>query len=105
MQLTMWCCFFVGLLRSASSSQQHKPGGGEVAMVVQPKIVVPGNWQVDKQETFLFLPLGIPSEFPLERIKIMTNGESMLVVVTDHFEDKPDTKAVTKYKMMLEAIK
>jgi len=76
--------------------------GGEV---VQPKMVVPGEWLIDSKETFLFLPLTIPVDKPLDQIKIMSNGDSILVVVTEKPQEQPETNAIKKYKLVVEALK
>lgn len=73
--------------------------------MVQPQIVVPGEWLVDKDEKFLFLPLNVPPDMPLDECKVMCNGDQILVIVTEQPKDKKDSKAVKKYKMIMEALK
>jgi len=73
--------------------------------VVQPEIAVPGMWMTDAKEKFLFLPLTVPKDLPLKRCKIMSNGDSILVVITEKVEEEPETQAMTKYKLLVDAIK
>ena len=35
----------------------------------------------------------------------MTNGDSLLIVVTERPEEEPETNALKKYKMVMEALK
>lgn len=78
------------------------PAAGDV---VQPKLVIPGEWMVDKNEQFMFLPLTVPQDMPVDQIKIMSNGQQILVVVTERPQDQPETNAIKKYKLVVEAIK
>lgn len=80
----------------------NAPAGGEV---VQPKMVIPGEWMVDAKESFMFLPLTIPKDMPLDQCKIMSNGDSILVVVTEKPQEQPETNAIKKYKLVIEALK
>lgn len=78
------------------------PAAGDV---VQPKLVIPGEWMVDKNEQFMFLPLTVPDNMPIDQTKIMSNGQQILVVVTEKPQEQPDTNAIKKYKLVIEAIK
>jgi hypothetical protein len=80
--------------------RQQKPGE-----VVQPEIVLPGEWMTDKAEHFLFLPLTVPEDAAMQQCKVMTNGESLLIVVTERPQEEPETNALRKYKLVVEAIK
>lgn len=80
----------------------NAPAGGEV---VQPKMVIPGEWMVDAKETFMFLPLTVPAGMPMDQIKIMSNGDSILVVVTEKPQEQPETNAIKKYKLVIDALK
>jgi hypothetical protein len=79
---------------------QQKPGD-----VVQPEIVIPGEWLMDRKEQFLFLPLTVPANVQMSQCKVMSNGESLLVVVTEQPQEEPETNALRKYKLVVEAIK
>lgn len=92
------CALLVGLVGAA----QDDPSAGDV---VQPKIVIPGEWLTDQAEKFLFLPLAVPTDLKLESCKVMSNGESILVVVTEQPQEEPETNALKKYKLLVEAIK
>jgi len=80
--------------------RQAKPG-----QVITPEIVIPGEWMTDPSEHFLILPLTIPADMALPLLKVMTNGQSVLVVVTEKPKEEPTTKAMLKYKLIVEAIK
>lgn len=102
--VVVWYSFFLDLLSVASCIQQLNPNEDKKS-VVKPEIVIPGAWKVNKDETFLFLPLDIPSVLSLERVKIMSNGEQILVMVTRQAKDKPETDALKKYRLILDALK
>lgn len=102
MQLIVRLYLWLGVLRVgcvASGTWQQKP------TVVKPEIAIPGVWKVNKEDTLLCLPLDIPSDLPLERVKIMSNGESILVLVTARPKEQPETKAVKKFRLVLDALK
>lgn len=73
--------------------------------IIQPEIVVPGEWLTDEAERFLFLPLRVPKDIKLEQCKVMANGDALLIVVTEQPQDEPETKAVKKFRLVMEAIK
>jgi len=77
----------------------------EPSDIVQPEIVLPGEWLTDTAEHFLFLPLTVPADIKLDHCKVMSNGEQILVVVTETPDEEPDTKALSRYKLLVEAIK
>merc|ERR1719160_1962782 len=68
-------------------------------------MVIPGEWMGDSKESFMFLSLTIPKDMPLDQCKIMSNGDSILVVVTEKPQEQPETNAVKKYKLVVEALK
>eukprot|EP00746_Dinoflagellata_sp_MGD_P009506 gnl/MRDRNA2_/MRDRNA2_119362_c0_seq1.p1 gnl/MRDRNA2_/MRDRNA2_119362_c0~~gnl/MRDRNA2_/MRDRNA2_119362_c0_seq1.p1 ORF type:complete len:317 (-),score=65.06 gnl/MRDRNA2_/MRDRNA2_119362_c0_seq1:5-955(-) len=104
MQLIVWHCFFSEFLSVALSMHHQKPNGGS-GTIVHPKLVIPGEWKVNKGDTLIFLPLDVPSDLQLERVKLMSNGESILVIVTKQPEEKPETNAVKKFRLILDALK
>jgi len=65
---------------------------------------VPGGWLTDNAAKFLFLPLEVPKDIG-KACKIMSNGDSILVVVTERPEEEPETNAMKKYRLVIEAIK
>jgi len=73
--------------------------------VVEPELVVPGEWLTDRAEKFLFLPFTVPADIRLDNCKLMSNGEQLLVVVTEAPQEEPDTQALRKYKLIMEALK
>merc|ERR1719235_986545 len=44
-------------------------------------------------------------DMPLDQIKIMSNGDSILVVVTEKPQEQPETNAIKKYKLVIDALK
>lgn len=74
------------------------------AQPVTPEIVLPGEWKTDPADHFLFLPLTVPADMRAQS-KVMTNGQSLLIVVTERPEEQPETNALKKYKLVLEALK
>lgn len=90
------------LAQGVASLRSSKP---EPGAIIQPEIVVPGEWLTDEAEKFLFLPLTIPEDLALGQAKVMSNGESLLVVVTEQPQDQPDTMALKRYKLLVEALK
>jgi len=80
-------------------------GAQDPGDVVQPDLVVPGEWLTDQAEKFLFLPFTVPKDIRLDNCKLMSNGEQLLVVVTEAPQEEPDTQALRKYKLIMEALK
>jgi hypothetical protein len=95
LKIAFLASLFIGVTSNA-------PAAGEV---VQPKMVIPGEWMVDTKETFMFLPLTVPTGMPADQIKIMSNGDSILVVVTEKPQEQPETNAIKKYKLVIDALK
>lgn len=73
--------------------------------VVQPKIVIPGEWLTDQAEHFLLLPLNLPRGLEAEQCKVLSNGDALLVVVTEQPQEEPETNALRKFRLIMEAIK
>mmetsp|Transcript_143178 Transcript_143178/g.249704 ORF Transcript_143178/g.249704 Transcript_143178/m.249704 type:complete len:316 (+) Transcript_143178:46-993(+) len=78
----------------------RKPGD-----VVQPKMVIPGEWLTDQAEHFLLLPLNLPSGLEAPQCKVLSNGDVLLVVVTEQPQEEPETNALRKFRLIMEAIK
>lgn len=60
---------------------------------------------MDKVGSFLFLPLEVPSDMDSNQCKVMSNGETLLVMVTEKPQEEPETNALRKYKLLVNAIK
>lgn len=78
---------------------------GDRTSPVLTHIVEPGEWLTDKAGKFMFLPLVVPENVGHERCKIMANGDSLIVVVTERAEEKPETAALRKFKLVVQAFK
>jgi hypothetical protein len=89
------------VLPAASVSVTRREPGD----IIQPEIVVPGEWLTDEAEHFLFLPLTVPEDIKLANCKVMSNGDNLLVVVTETPEEEPETNAVKKFRLIIEAMK
>lgn len=98
--MLFWAMAAPGLCGASRVRHAASPGD-----VVVPEIVVPGEWLTDEKDSFLFLPLDVPGDIPPDQCKIMSNGDSLLVIVTEKPQDEPETNAVKKYKLIMEAIK
>lgn len=60
---------------------------------------------MDKVGSFLFLPLEVPADMDSNQCKVMSNGETLLVMVTEKPQEEPETNALRKYKLLVDAIK
>lgn len=74
-------------------------------ITMNPEIIVPLNWLMNKKADFLFLPLEVPDNLEAKQCKVMSNGGTILVMVTEQPQEELDTKALRKYKLLIEAIK
>jgi len=54
---------------------------------------------------FNFLTLTMPKDMDVQQCKILSNGNSLLVVVTEDPKDEPVTDSMRKYKLVMEALK
>lgn len=69
------------------------------------KFAAPGpNWLTDPDETILFLPIGVSKELPIEDLKIMSDGTSILVLSTIQPKIE-EGRAEREFKLLLEALK
>lgn len=69
------------------------------------KFAAPGaNWLTDPSETLLFLPISVSKELPLKNLKMLCDGQSILVLSTVQ-PDIEVNKAERKFKLLLEALK
>mmetsp|Transcript_18213 Transcript_18213/g.52051 ORF Transcript_18213/g.52051 Transcript_18213/m.52051 type:complete len:326 (-) Transcript_18213:7-984(-) len=92
------------ILLAARASAVSQRAANEPA-VVAPEIVVPGDWLSDKGKRFLFLPMSVPKEISLQQCKVLTNGDSLLIVVTEQPQDEPEDDALRKFRLVLDALK
>lgn len=96
-------------LSSALGTAEHELARGvtsrEPGDIVQPKIVIPGEWLTDQAEHFLLLPLNLPHGLQAPQCKVLSNGDVLLVVVTEQPEEEPETNALRKFRLIMEAMK
>jgi len=74
-------------------------------ITMNPEIIVPLDWLMNKKADFLFLPLEVPENLEPKQCKVMSNGGTILVMVTEQPQEELDTNALRKYKLLIEAIK
>lgn len=84
-------------LRKGTAEEDISPARSE--------IVTPGQWLTDAASNFLLLPLGVPEDIRMEQCKVMSNGDSLLVLVTEKPKAEAETAALRKYKLVVEALK
>mmetsp|Transcript_7650 Transcript_7650/g.16460 ORF Transcript_7650/g.16460 Transcript_7650/m.16460 type:complete len:294 (-) Transcript_7650:66-947(-) len=94
--------FFVSALAWAAGFELIDVDAGKP---VNPKFVIPGKWLSDKDHKFLFLPLTKPVEMSAKSARVFTNGDNLLVTVTEQAVEEEDSRSVKKFKLVLEALK
>jgi len=70
-----------------------------------PQIRPGANWLSDNAENLLFLPFEISDYFPLERMKLMCNGESILVLITEEAKDVAESPTVQSFREKMDKMK
>lgn len=73
--------------------------------VRNPTIAIPGEWLTDAKKTFVFLPIRIPQALPLDEVKMLTDGRSLLVNVVERAAQAPEDAATKKFRLVLDAFK
>jgi len=79
--------------------------GGTALTTINPEIVVPGQWLTNRADNYLFLTLTIPEDIRPEQCKVLTNGGTLLIIVTEAPQEEPEDAALKKYKLIIEALK
>jgi len=94
-------------VQTAPKQRRNNGTGGTVLTnwVLKPALVVPGDWMTDPAGIFILLPLSVPNSISLQQCKVLCNGESLLIVVPDWPRDEPESDALQKYKLVMEAFK
>jgi len=73
--------------------------------IQNPTIAVPGEWLTDAKKNFIFLPIRIPKTLPLNEVKLLTDGRSILVNVVERPVEAPEDEATKKFRLLLDALK
>jgi len=73
--------------------------------IQNPTIAVPGEWLTDAKKSFIFLPIRIPKTLPLNEIKLLTDGRSILVNVVERPVEEPEDEATKKFRLILDSFK
>jgi hypothetical protein len=73
--------------------------------IQNPSIAVPGEWLTDAKKSFIFLPIRIPKTLPLDEVKLLTDGRSILVNVVERPAEAPEDEATKKFRLILDSFK
>jgi len=73
--------------------------------IQNPSIAVPGEWLTDAKKNFIFLPIRIPKTLPLNEVKLLTDGRSILVNVVERPVEPPEDEATKKFRLILDSFK
>jgi len=71
----------------------------------EPSIAIPGQWLTDQKKAFLFLPIKVPKDTPLDDLKLLTNGRQLLLNLVERTAEMPDDEATKKFRLVLGAFK
>jgi len=91
----------LGVTSTLGSLLQERGG----VIVPQPQFVVPDRWATDRSGKFLLLPLSVSEGLSLDECKVLTDGSKILVVVSEQPQEQPETAALRKYRLIVEALK
>lgn len=70
-----------------------------------PTIAIPGEWLTDAKKSFIFLPIRIPKALPLNEVKLLTDGRSVLVNVVERPVEAPEDESTKKFRLILDSFK
>jgi len=73
--------------------------------IQSPTIAIPGEWLTDAKKSFIFLPIRIPKTLPLNEVKLLTDGRSILVNVVERPAEAPEDEATKKFRLILDSFK
>jgi len=73
--------------------------------IANPSIAVPGEWLTDAKKSFVFLPVRIPKSLPLNDVKLLTDGRSLLVNVVERPVQAAEDKNTKKFRFILDSFK
>lgn len=88
-----------------SSSMQDYLNQISQLEIHNPTIAIPGEWLTDAKKSFIFLPIRIPKELPLNEVKLLTDGRSVLVNVVERPVEAPEDEATKKFRLILDSFK
>merc|ERR1719171_2646428 len=88
-----------------SSSMQDYLNQISQLEIRNPTIAIPGEWLTDAKKSFIFLPIRIPKALPLNEVKLLTDGRSVLVNVVERPVEAPEDEATKKFRLILESFK
>jgi len=73
--------------------------------IANPSVAVPGEWLTDAKKSFVFLPVRIPKNLPLNDVKLLTDGRSLLVNVVERPVQAEEDKNTKKFRFLLDSFK
>jgi len=73
--------------------------------IQNPTVAIPGEWLTDAKKSFIFLPIRIPKTLPLNEVKLLTDGRSILVNVVERPVEVPEDEATKKFRLILDSFK
>eukprot|EP00746_Dinoflagellata_sp_MGD_P168298 gnl/MRDRNA2_/MRDRNA2_99648_c0_seq1.p1 gnl/MRDRNA2_/MRDRNA2_99648_c0~~gnl/MRDRNA2_/MRDRNA2_99648_c0_seq1.p1 ORF type:complete len:440 (+),score=101.85 gnl/MRDRNA2_/MRDRNA2_99648_c0_seq1:48-1322(+) len=91
-----------GILSSSMQDYLNQISQLEIA---NPSIAVPGEWLTDAKKSFVFLPVRIPKSLPLNDVKLLTDGRSILVNVVERPVQAAEDKNTKKFRFILDSFK
>jgi hypothetical protein len=91
-----------GILSSSMQDYLNQISQLEIA---NPSIAVPGEWLTDAKKSFVFLPVRIPKSLPLNDVKLLTDGRSLLVDVVERPVQAAEDKNTKKFRFILDSFK
>jgi len=89
----------------SASLQDYLSQIGQLEFEANPDILIPGHWLTDPKKAMIFLPIKIPKAMPLDEIKFLTDGRSLLMNVVARPSEAPEDASTKKYREILEAFK
>lgn len=92
-------------MQIATTSMQDYLSQISELQFAEPTIAIPGQWLTDQKKAFLFLPIKIPKGMPLDEMKLLTDGKTILVNVVERPPEHQDDEATKKFRLVMEAFK
>jgi len=89
----------------SSSVQDYLSQIEQMEFTSEPPVAIPGEWLTDAKKSFVFLPIKIPKNMPLDDVKMLTDGKSLLVNVVERPLPRPEDESTKKFRLVLDAFK
>jgi hypothetical protein len=89
----------------SNSMQDYLSQISQLEINQNPTVAVPGEWLTDAKKNFIFLPIRVPKTLPLNEVKLLTDGRSILVNVVERPVEPPEDEATKKFRLILDSFK